>query len=245
MIIYRNLDPKLPIPLYQQLKEILLHKINSGDWKTDTLIPSESELIREYKVSRTTVREAVNTLVSEGRLMKKQGKGTTVCKPKIEQILGPLMGFTERISMLGYTPGTRLIEARVMQPPAIVKEKLFYGGQEEVFYVKRIRLADHEPIAIEETYWPLKIGRLYEKEDLNTISFYPILENYGYKLSNAEEIITSGVANREEAKYLNVKLRSPLLRIHRVTYAVGGEPIQYCCNQYRSDRYSYKVQLKR
>jgi GntR family transcriptional regulator len=237
------LDPKSPIPLYYQLKEILSAKIESGEWKNGALIPTENELIELYKVSRTTVREAINTLVSDGKLEKKQGRGTTVCKPKIEPVLGRLMGFTERISMLGFEPGATLIEARIIPSSETIKEKL--QGQTEVYFVKRVRLADDEPIAIEETYWPLRIGKLYEGEDLNKIAFYPVLEKQGYKLSHAEEVISCVVASKEQAGQLHIKSGMPLLRIHRTTYSTAGEPIQYCCNYYRSDRYSYKVHLER
>ncbi|MBD2870935.1 GntR family transcriptional regulator [Paenibacillus arenilitoris] len=239
----KTLDAKSPIPLYYQLKEILLAKIEEGEWKNGTLIPTENELIQHYQVSRTTVREAVNSLVAEGKLEKKQGRGTMVRKPKIEPVLGRLMGFTERISMLGFEPGARLIEARVVQSSETIKEKL--QGEADVYFVKRVRLADDEPISIEETYWPLKIGKLYEGEDLNEIAFYPVLEKLGYKLSHAEEVISSVVASKEQAQQLNIKSGMPLLRIHRTTYTAAGEAIQYCCNYYRSDRYSYKVHLER
>lgn len=243
MNIPRMLDASSPLPLYHQLKEILQHKIDTGEWKTGDIIPTENELIQQYNVSRTTVREAVNTLVGEGKLEKKQGKGTMVRKPKIEQVLGRLTGFTERISMLGFEPGARLLEASVVQTPDPIKEKLL--GQEQLFFVKRIRLADNEPIAIEETYWPIAVARLYKDLDLNTISFYPILENNGYRLSQAEETISAEVASREQAKHLQIQSGAPLLRIHRLTFAAGGEPIQYCINYYRADRYNYKVRLER
>ncbi|MBB6678398.1 GntR family transcriptional regulator [Cohnella lubricantis] len=239
----RGLDPKSPIPLYHQLKEILLQKINDGEWETGDIIPTENDLIRQYNVSRTTVREAVNTLVGEGRLEKKQGRGTTVSKPKIEQVLGRLTGFSERISGLGFQPGAGLLEAAFVPTPEPIREKM--NGTDQLFFVKRIRLADGEPIAIEETYWPLDVARLFQDNDLNTISFYPVLESNGIRLSHAEESITAVVAGKDQAKHLQIKAGAPLLSIHRVAYDAGGTPVQYCSNYYRSDRYSYKVRLER
>src|SRR5690606_12704122 len=80
-------DPRLPTPLYYQLQTILNTKIDNGDWQPGDLIPTENELIKMYNVSRTTVREAINALVNEGKLEKRQGRGTTVCKPKIVETL--------------------------------------------------------------------------------------------------------------------------------------------------------------
>lgn len=239
----RTLDAKSPIPLYHQLKEILLQKINDGEWQTGAIIPTENELIRHYNVSRTTVREAVNSLVGEGRLEKKQGKGTTVSKPKIEQVLGRLTGFSERIASLGFEPGAVLLEAAVVKTPEQLQDKL--QGLAELYFVRRVRLADGEPIAIEETYWPMGVARLFEGQDLNEISFYPVLDSQGIRLRHADESITAVVASKEQAGRLQVKVGAPLLRINRIAYDTGGEPIQYCVNYYRSDRYSYKVRLER
>lgn len=243
-MVQKNLNPKSPMPLYYQLKEILEYKIDSGEWSPDQLIPTENELIQTYNVSRTTVREAITALVNSSKLYKKQGRGTIVCHKKIEQVVGQLSGFSERISAMGYTPGAKLLIREVVQAPALVKEKLNLDD-DEVLYVKRIRLADQEPIAIEETYWPWQIGKLYEGKDLNEIDFYPLIEANGYHLSYGEELIGAGVASKEEAGFLQIRSGDPLLRVQRTTYVTGGQPIQYISNHYRSDRYVYKVHLER
>jgi GntR family transcriptional regulator len=245
VILYKYLDSNSPVPLYYQLKEVLQEKIDDGFWKQGELIPTENELISYYEVSRTTVREAINELVKEGKLKKKQGKGTTVCKPKIEQVLGRLMGFSERITLLGFIPGAKLIKTEIVGAKGKMKEALLKGKDGNLLYVKRVRLADDEAIAIEETYWPMEVADLFKEKDLSQVSFYPIMEQCGIQLHDAEEVITAGIATPEEASLLQIDSGDPLLRINRVTFSNRGEPIQYCSNHYRSDRYAYKVYLER
>jgi GntR family transcriptional regulator len=239
------LNPKYPVPLYHQLKEIIRGKIESGEWTPGQLIPTENELIRQYKVSRTTVREAVAALVNEGRLEKKQGKGTMVCHDKIEELLGRLTGFTEEMLNKGLAPGARLIRVEKIKAPEQVKEKLFRGDDREVIYIQRIRLADGKPISTEQTYWPLDIAQFFENEDLEKAAFYPILERNGVRLREADEIISASVATKKTAALLGISEGSPLLHIERLSYSVTGQPVEYCLNDYRSDSYEYRIRLQR
>src|SRR5690606_39658861 len=94
-----------------------------GDWQPGDLIPTENELIKMYNVSRTTVREAINALVNEGKLEKRQGRGTTVCKPKIVETLGHLTGFSEEMINKGYVPGAKLLlEERIVAPDKVAEK---------------------------------------------------------------------------------------------------------------------------
>jgi GntR family transcriptional regulator len=239
------LNHRLPIPLYHQLKEIFDGKISGGEWSPGQLIPTENELIQMYQVSRTTVREAVNALVAEGKLEKKQGKGTIVCKPKLEERLGRLTGFAEEMQSKGFVPGAKVLEVAEVQAPANVRDKLLGGRDGQVLYVKRLRLASGEPIAIERTYWPLHIGRWFEQEDLSTIAFYAVLEQRGIKLRDADELISARSATKKDALLLGIEELDPLLRMERVAYATDGTPVEHTFTDYRSDRYTYRVHLQR
>lgn len=117
-----GLDPKSPIPLYYQLKQIFDNKFKNGEWQAGQLIPTETELIKKYDVSRTTVREGITTLVNEGKLQKKQGVGTIVCAPKMEERLGRLTGFAEEMISKGLKPGAKLLEIKEIPAPPAVAE---------------------------------------------------------------------------------------------------------------------------
>src|SRR5690606_36617714 len=104
-MIRKTLDFNSPLPLYYQLKDIFIEKIANSEWLSGEMIPPEPDLIDMFKVSRTTVRQAVHALVNEGRLVKRRGKGTFVISPRIESELGQLLGFTERMLLEGFKPG--------------------------------------------------------------------------------------------------------------------------------------------
>ncbi|CAG7616064.1 GntR family transcriptional regulator [Paenibacillus allorhizosphaerae] len=238
-------DPNLPVPLYYQLKQIFDDKIKSGEWQPGQLIPTENELISKYEVSRTTVREGITALVHEGKLQKKQGKGTIVCAPKMEERLGRLTGFAEEMISKGLTPGAKLLEVKEMIPPKAVLENLTGGNEEHVLYIKRIRLANDEPIAIENSYWPKEIGAFFKDSNLETSAFYSILEKNGIYLRDADEIITAKTATKQEASLLGIHERDPMLRMIRTTYSTLGHAIEFTRTDYRSDLYLYRVHLKR
>jgi|HigsolmetaGSP12D_1036236.scaffolds.fasta_scaffold02920_3 GntR family transcriptional regulator len=240
-----TLNHRLPIPLYHQLKEIFNSKIESGEWRPGQLIPTENELIRKYQVSRTTVREAINALVNEGKLEKKQGRGTHVCKPKLEERLSRLSGFAEEMWSKGFVPGARLLETAETHAPSKVKETLLGNRDGTVLYIKRLRLANDEPIAIEHSYWPLEIGQWFRDEDLSKIAYYSVLEQRGIALRDADELISARACSRKDAQLLGISEGDPLLRMERVTYSASGEAIEHTFTDYRSDRYTYRVHLKR
>lgn len=240
-----KLDHTLPIPLYHQLREIFLKKIESGEWEPGSLIPTEIELIEYYKVSRTTVREAVNSLVQDGLLEKKQGKGTSVCRPKLVERLSKLTGFAEEVESKGLKATARLIHLDELPGNHAIAEKLKISPDDSIILIKRIRLADEEPIAIESAYWPKSIGELLVKENLESVAFYKILEQHGIRLEEADESISAVAASKEDAFLLGIKEKDPLLIMERLTIGDNRRPIEYAVTKYLPTRYTYRVHLKR
>src|SRR5690606_32486824 len=171
----QSLDPNFPIPLYHQLKDIFMEKIQSEEWAVGNLIPTENELIEQYEVSRTTVREAINILVQEGYLQKKQGKGTFICKPKIVERLSCLTGFAEEIKKRGMVPSAKLIHYDELPSSHPITQMMDLNMEHSVILIKRIRFANDEVIAIENSYWPKPIGTLFAEENLESVAFYEIL----------------------------------------------------------------------
>src|SRR5690349_19645318 len=98
-----------PTPLYDQLKEILRQEIAKGAYRPEEQLPSETQLVQRYNISRTTVRQALNDLVNEGILYRRQGKGTFVAPPKIEQELVRLTDFVEDMAQAGLNPSSKVI----------------------------------------------------------------------------------------------------------------------------------------
>src|SRR5688500_2160603 len=137
-----------PLPRYYQLKEILRERIRTGEWAPGALIPSERELCERYGISRMTARQSVTALANEGLLYREQGKGTYVGRPKIPQQLLRLTGFTEDMKAREQRPGAMVLTAEMWPAADATAERLRVRLGQPVFRVRRLRLADSEPLAL-------------------------------------------------------------------------------------------------
>lgn len=240
-----HLERNGSLPLYRQLEEIMKQRITNQDWEAGARIPTETELIEEFDVSRTTVREAVDQLVQEGLLDKLQGRGTFVRRQPLEVPLGPLTGFAEEVLERGQIPSATLLSTELSRDFFYEAHQLKVPHGEPVLRIERVRLADGEPIALERTFWPKAVGELLLEEDLNRAQFYPILERHGVYLVEADEKILAANASEEEVRILGVEPGEALLEMRRVSYGEDGRPVEFARNRYRSDRYFYQVHLRR
>ncbi|GGC85266.1 GntR family transcriptional regulator [Thalassobacillus devorans] len=234
-----------PVPLYHQIKDILSKRIQDETWKVGDLIPTEQELIKEFGVSRTTIRQAITALVQEDLLEKRQGRGTIVRPTKLTGSLQRLTGFAEEVLERGYKPYSKLLRAEVRDDLMNEKRKLELPEPAKIVLIERIRFANDEPIAIERTCWPEDVGTVLLDHDLNGAKFYQILEDHKIYLREASETITAVNATPYEADMLGVNGGESLLQMKRISYGMGNRPIEFTKTKYRSDRYQYNVHLKR
>jgi DNA-binding GntR family transcriptional regulator len=146
-----GIDPRSPIPKYFQLREILLDLIESAELPLDTPIPSERELCRRYGLSRMTVRQALEHLVTEGRLYRVPGKGTFVARPKIEMPLR-LVSFTEDMLARGLRPGAIDLDRRTVPADARLARIFDVEAGTDIHVIERLRTADGEPMAVERSH---------------------------------------------------------------------------------------------
>lgn len=240
--IYRN----SPVPRYHQLKEILRERIRSGEWKPGDLIPSERELSESYDISRMTARQAITDLVNEGVFYREQGRGTFVAQNKITQQLLHLTGFTEDIRARGQHPSTRVLTATLLPADETIAGQLRIEPGEPVFMLRRLRLADDEPLAIEVSMLHFKGCEQLAEEDLEHQSLYQLLEStYGLPLMEADQEIEAGQASEEDAKVLKVAPGSAVLYTRRTTYTERNRPIEYAKSVYRGNKYTFHTHLKR
>lgn len=237
---------KGPLPRYYQLKEIMREKIRSGEWMPGDLIPSERELGEQYGISRMTARQAITELVNEGLFYREQGKGTFVSRHKITQQLLHLTGFTEDIRARGQCPGTRVLSASMCPADETVAERLHIRHGEAVFCLQRLRLANDEPLAIEQSYLHFPNCEQLAEDDLEKNSLYRLLETkYGQLLLEAEQELEAGLVSEEEAPLLEVPVGSPALYTRRTTYVERNQPIEYARAIYCGRKYIFYTYMKR
>ena len=229
------------IPLYYQLKEILLEKIESGEWPEECMIPSENALQKTYGVSRATVRRTIELLSNEGFFEKKRGKGTMVKKPMIEEKLPVLKSFTEE--MAGMNATKRVMSAEYIDPPPKIKEVLALFPDEQVLYLKRLMIVDGSPLGILHSYIPARY-KLSLEEDYSK-SLYKIFEDYGILLKEADQSIEASMSTKEAVLLLGLNSSFPTLVIKRIAYSIDGDPVEYVKGVYHGDRYRYNLKLNK
>jgi GntR family transcriptional regulator len=149
---FETINRNSKIPYYQQLYAILRGKISRGEWKPGDMIPPESDLIEQYGVSRSTVRQVLDILVNEGLVYRERGRGSFVTHPTVEQTMTRIVSFTEDMRQRGFVPSTKVLSASLILAKGDIGEKLQVPEGEELARVERLRLADGEPMSIEESY---------------------------------------------------------------------------------------------
>lgn len=235
-----------PVPRYYQLMEFIRERIRNGEWAPGTLIPSERELCERYGISRMTARQAITELVNEGLLYREQGKGTFVGRPVIPQQLLSLTGFTEDMHARERRAGARVLEAEMWPADQTTADALRIKIGQPVYRLRRLRLADAEPLAIETTCVSF-IGceRLLD-HDLERDSLYRLLADvFDMPPITAEQEIEASLASSDEAPVLEIPTGSPVLRTRRITTTRRGQPVEYATSLYRGDTYRFFTRLVR
>lgn len=243
MLKKTELNKNVPIPLYYQLKELILNEIKNGNYKSDDLIPTEKELSEMYQISRTTVRQAITELVQEGWLYRIKSKGTFVSKPKINQsFIQAISSFNDQIIKSGRTPKTELLEFKTMEPTEDIAEILRLQPKEKVILIHRKRSADNDPIVMVKTYLPYNKCSFVMDHDLEKESLYSILaqreETDIYKIHRIVEAVP---VTSYDIKYLDISRNKAIQKFISTGYNVFDEPIEYSIARYRGDRNSFEV----
>lgn len=241
-----SIDNSVPVALYYQLKQILINKIVSNEWKPGDKIPTELELCKQYELSRITVRQALSELVNEGYLIRKQGKGTFVSLPRMEQNLMSFYSFTEEFRKRGYKVHNKVLDFKVLPADEKIQKKLNLDTpQKDVYYFIRLRYANDVVIAMESTYLPFHCFPDLTKEDIESHALYDIMRNkYGIIPDSAEEIFGATMLQTEQAKYFELKKGLPALEIERVTYGKEKDIIEYTEGVIRGDKFKFHIYLK-
>lgn len=239
-----NKESKLPY--YHQLYEMMRDRIIDGDLSPGQALPTEQELVERYGISRTTVRHALDQLVNEGLVYRQSGRGTFVAHPTVEQGIGKITSFTEDMRQRGLTPGTEVLRTRLLRASATIAEKLGVAAGEGLALIMRLRLADDEPMSVEESYLRHRLCPGVLAHDYALRSLTRILEReFGIAILRARQIVGAVSASRSLAQMLGTSEGSPLLYIERVSYTQSGEPIEYLRLYHRGDRYSLTTELAR
>lgn len=218
----------------------LIERLQVGD-----AITSERQLSVQLGVSRLTLRAALDELVREGYLVRRRGSGTFVSEPKIAQEL-TMTSFTEDMRRRRLKPESKTLELRITPAGARLGRIFHVSPSEPIVVAKRLRLADHETMAIEQLHVREAHVPGLTARDLEEHSFYELLsKRYGIKTAGGIQTIEPTVTNEEESAALGVPLHSPAFLFERTTRAPNDEVVEFVRSIYRGDRYRLVTELER
>ena len=231
-----------PRPKHVQVRDALA-VLATTELAPETAIPSERELMTTYGVSRATVRKAIDSLVVDGLLRRIHGRGTFVARPRLESRLH-LASFSQDMRRRGLTPSTRLLDVALDRPPAEVAAALDLDADAQVWKLDRVRLADGQPIALENGWYPKALLPGLDRHDLGG-SLYELFSGvFDLTIDSAEQTLWGEAADDVIASRLDAPVNTPLLVFRRVSKA-AGRPLEYVVSRYRGDRYQIHMSLGR
>ena len=233
------------LPLYQQLYEILHKRILLKEWKPGDRLPTESELEKEYGISRITVRTVLDMLVKEGLIYRQAGRGTFVAHATLEQGLSQIISFTEDMQCRGFTVSARVLFSGLVPATAYIAERLRIEPGEELAHLQRLRLADGEPMCIEHSYFVHKYCPGILDHDFSARSLREVkIRQYGIRWTHARQTIQAINASQKIADLLGIRRGEALLFFERVSFSQDGIPMEFLQAYYRADRYILYSELQ-
>jgi GntR family transcriptional regulator len=204
---------------YQTIADDLRRRIETGEYGSGRLLPSEAELSGTYDASRVTVRRALELLREEGLVDSRQGFGWFVATDPVRQSLARLGTIESQLAEEGIESTRRILDFRFTRAPARAREVL---GVETVLRVRRLNLADGTPFALVTVWCPEQLGAELSRADVERSPFYELIP---VPLGGAVQTIAAAAASTMEAEQLHVPAGSPVLRCERITCAADGGPV--------------------
>ncbi len=235
-------------PRYLNVADNLRDGIKSRKWVSGDLLPSETQLCTQFGVSRGTVVRAIEVLLSEGLLQRRQGVGTFVARPALHRMPGYLLGFSETVRRQGRSPTHRVVSESELSRA----EALQFGCDEPAVIFKRIRLVDDVPWAIHNALIPLAVAEnlpsIYGPESRVTdaaFSLYEVFDDAGVIIDHADETINVRLATEDESNLLMIDRPSAVMLVHRKSFDSQGQLLELIEAVYLEGCYTYDTRLVR
>lgn len=241
-----HIDKNSPLPLYYQSKSLLLDCIKSEELPVGTSIPAEKQLTEIFKISRATVRQAINELIQEGWLYRDSTKGTYVCRPAPKStLIRSSEPFNRQITKTGQIPRTEVLKFEVIEADEWVAGKLKIQENDKVISIFRRRFADEVPIVTMQNYLQYKSCAFLKDHDLQEESLYEVLSSHTEtKIRHVNRKVCALQATSEDVKLLDMRPKAPLLCIYTIASNLRSEIIEYSIMRYRGDLAKFEVDIE-
>ena len=228
------------VPAYRRVGDEISARIKSGELGPGCRIPSERELAVEQGISRMTARAAVDLLARRGLVERRERSGVFVARPRIEQSLDTVAGFSDQLGARGVVPGAEVLDARTVPAKnlddAEVVTRLGLSDEDEIHVILRVRTGDGEPLVLEETYLPAGLWPGLLDEDLSGSLYSLARELYGLSIADTRQELEPTPLDSGAAAMLGVRPDLPALRVTRTAWDAKGRAVEFARDLHRGDR---------
>lgn len=241
-----HFDTSSPTPLYFQLKEYLTKLIDTGEYPAGSALPPERELIESTGLSRTTVRQAVQMLVNEGRLERRRGVGTYV-RSNAAQVwdLNHISSFRQEMERSGKTVDTKVLSMDLVENSGPLAN-IFNPEEHQLYRMERLRSVDGKPLVVSTTYVPKNRTPGLDKFDFSTQSLFDIMESeYYINLHHSKKALQAELVSASDAELLGIHRGAPIQHIETTTYDTTGHVVEYSVSRELGRLITYRITIIR
>ena len=239
-----KIDRSSPIPLHRQAEILLRDLITKEEYKEGKMLPNEVELSEQLRISRNTLRQSINTLVTEGLLIRKKGVGTRVAEKNIYSEATNWLSFSQEMKVLGVKIENFELHISKQGPTENARQFFEITDAVKILRLERLRGKENFPFVYFHSEFNPKI-RMYGTENF-TRPLYEILENdYNIIVKTSREEIRAAGADPFIAGKLEIEVGDPILIRKRFVSDINDLPIEYNIGWYRADSFSYKIESVR
>lgn len=234
------------VSLNNQLKEVLIERIKNGVYKAGFFIPSESKIITEFGISITTVRKAINDLVSMGLLEKIHGKGTRIISKEVKIDISSVHSLSEDVKKLGFEYKREVIEFdKIKKFPDYLEPVFNLNKTDEVFKLKKINFIDDCPSALIVSYYPFYLGIKAKKNDFLNNSIYEIFRKNGYEITREEWKLKAEIIGDDDYCLLGIDFKTPVMTTEVIFFDKNSRPVMASKEYLRSDKFYISLSLNK
>jgi GntR family transcriptional regulator, mannosyl-D-glycerate transport/metabolism system repressor len=233
------------LPMYRQIADAIRDQIQTGQLKPGNALPTEAQLREDFSVSRVTVRQALKLLIEQDVLESVQGSGTYVKENKVNYDIYQLTSFYEKLTHLDVKTHSDVLAFEIIKPSISIAEILQIGDEDRVYYVKRVRFIDDNPVTLEETWMPLSLF-----PDLT----YDVMRNSKYEyiegekkmvIDRSEQEIIPVLPSKEVVEKLGIPAEQPIIKKVTKGFLKDGTVFEYSRNFFKSSDYKFTLVAKR
>ena len=233
------------MPKYEEIANTLRERIKNKTYPPDTLLPNQTDLVKEFSVSRMTIKKAVNILAMEGLVYSQRGAGTRVLNHSFwDRDTSPAneyQGLSVQMNAAKRELASQVILFEVEFPSEDVQERLMLRPEQPVYKIIRLRILEKSPYLLEHTFMPVDlVPGLTNDVLLNSIYDY-LKKSLGIHFAGAFRSIQADKSNWYDQEYLNCGVDDPVLEVEQIIYLKNGRPIEYSKSRSRFDQRSYSV----